>query len=56
MTAGSKMIELVCITIDGAGRPGTALLKADTRLAHASRSEHACVTRVNDPQFVLHRP
>jgi hypothetical protein len=23
--------------------------------AHASRSEHAGVTRVNDPQFVLHR-
>jgi hypothetical protein len=33
MKAGSKTIELVCITI----------------------AEHACVTRVNDPQFVLHR-
>src|SRR5882762_7070495 len=34
--------------------PGTDL-KADTRLAHTSCSEHACVVRVNDPQFVLHR-
>src|SRR5713101_4822673 len=30
-------------------------LKAATRTAHASHSEHASVTRVNDPRFVLHR-
>jgi hypothetical protein len=39
VTAGSKMIELVCITIDGAGRPGTAL-RQTSRLTHASLTHH----------------
>jgi hypothetical protein len=56
MKAGGKTIDLVGTTI--AGRQGispSTNLQADTRLGHASGSEHAGVTRVNDPQFLLHR-
>jgi hypothetical protein len=58
MKAAGKTIDLVGMTIAGAGRQGispSTNLQADTRLGHASGSEHACATRVNDPQFVLHR-
>jgi len=47
----------VRITITGA-RQAISLrqtLNADARTAHPSHPEHACVARVNDPKFVLHR-